>query len=156
AHIPGLGRAKAAAAARSGPRAHAATSEIPSAETIKAFAEAAKAAAKSKLEADKATGKLNDKQFNEKLEKSDKLIAQLETLGKLSSGQPMSAAEQQQIVEDAVVGLVGEFAGKDGEEFAGKVKTLVGALRGKLSDKEKKKILEKEIPNLVEKLVKAA
>jgi hypothetical protein len=123
---------------------------------IEGFAEAAKAAAKSKLEADKEAGKINEKELKEKVEKSDKLIGQLETLGRLSSDQPISAAEQQQIVEEAVVGLVGEFAGKDSEELAGKMKTLIGALRGKLSEKEKKKILEKEIPNLVEKLVKAA
>jgi len=152
AAIPDLG----ASAARASVFAHTAGSEIPSAEVIKGFAEAAKQAAKSKLEADKEAGKLTEKEFKEKQEKADKLIDQLETLGRLSSGETISAAEQQQIVEQAVVGLVGEFAGKDSEELAGKMKTLIAALRGTLTDKEKKKILEKEIPNLVEKLVKAA
>jgi len=152
AAIPGLG----VSAARASALAHIAGSEIPSAEVIKGFAEAAKAAAKSKLEADKEAGKLTEKEFKEKLEKSDKLIAQLETLGRLSSGEPISDSEQQQIVEEAVVGLVGEFAGKDSEELAGKMKTLIAALRGKLTPDKRQKILEKEIPGLVEKLVKAA
>ncbi len=128
----------------------------PSSTDLSGFVDAAKAQARAKLEKDKADGKITDAQLEEQTAKAYKLLDQLTTLGKVTTDETLTDAQKTDIVENAVVGLVGEVASKDAEELAGEVKTLLDLLRGKKTQKQRGELLKKKLPALAGKLAKLA